>query len=33
MVEAYRLIGYENRKMKDEEFEDGKGFGQFIPLL
>lgn len=39
MVESYRLIGYENRKMKDEEFEDDEkdageiGAGQTITAL
>lgn len=39
MVEAYRLIGYENRKMEDEEFEDDEkdggeiGAGQTITAL
>ncbi len=39
MVDSYRLIGYENRKMKDEDFEDDKkdageiGAGQTITVL
>jgi Ca-activated chloride channel family protein len=38
-VESYRLIGYENRKLKDEEFEDDEkdggeiGAGQTITAL